>query len=101
MGLVLTFEASVNIVYMSLRMASDAPELHDHSAFMTFLLAGHGILSLLMFAGLVAFSVEARRAHRQGGNLIRERPRTSLAFVGFWTLSVASGELIYILQWAQ
>ncbi|MFO1532092.1 MAG: hypothetical protein ABR562_00090 [Thermoplasmatota archaeon] len=100
LGVTLGFEALVNMAYMSLRIASPAPELHASGA-MTWLLAGHGTLSLLMFAGLVGFAVEARRLHRQGRNLLRERPRTAAGFAALWTVSVLSGEAIFLLQLMQ
>lgn len=97
LSIVLAFEALVNITYMSLRMASPAPELH-HSAWMEGLLAGHGILSLLMFAGLVALAVDAFRLHKQGRNALRERPGVTLGFAILWSISVLSGEAIFLLQ---
>lgn len=97
LAVVLAFETFVNIAYMAVRIASPAPELHRSEGMMA-LLAGHGILSLVMFAGLVGFAVEANRLHKAGRNLLRERPRSALGFVALWTLSVLSGELIFALQ---
>jgi hypothetical protein len=96
LAITLGFEACVNIAYMSIRIASPAPELHA-SAAMEALLAGHGVLSLLMFAGLVALAVDAFRLHRQGRNALRERPKATLGFVVLWSISVLSGEAIFLL----
>lgn len=97
LGGVLAFEALVNITYMSLRIAMPSGGLKT-TGWMGWLLAGHGTLSLLMFVGLIAFALEARRLKRDGRNLVRERPGTTLGFVALWTLSIASGEAIYIVQ---
>jgi hypothetical protein len=96
LAVTLGFEALVNIAYMSLRIASRAPELHA-SAWMEALLAVHGTLSLLMFAALLVFSLEAFRQHKAGRNLLRERPRMLAAFVVAWSVSVLSGEAIFLL----
>jgi hypothetical protein len=96
LAITLAFEALVNIAYMSIRIASPAPELHVGPA-MEALLAGHGILSLLMFAGLVALAAEAFRLRRQGRNALRERPRATLGFAVLWAVSVLSGEAIFLL----
>lgn len=93
----LAFEALFNITYMALRIASPAPELHV-SPWMEGLLAAHGILSLLMFAGLIAVAVEAFRLHRQGRNLLRERPGTTMTFVVLWSISIVSGEAIFLVN---
>lgn len=96
LGVTLTFEALVNIAYMALRFARPTHELQGSG--MTLLLAGHGLLSLVMFAGLVAFAVEAARLRKEGRNVVRERPRSAVAFVALWALSILSGELVYALQ---
>lgn len=87
----------MNIVCMSIRIASPAPELH-YGGWMELLLAAHGTLSLLMFAGLIALAVDAFRLHGQGRNALRERPRAALTFTVLWAISVLSGEAIFLLQ---
>ncbi|MEA3203616.1 MAG: hypothetical protein QOI63_1295 [Thermoplasmata archaeon] len=96
LAITLAFEACVNIAYMSIRLVSHAPALHA-SAAMDLLLAGHGVLSLLMFVGLVLLAAEAFRLHKQGRNALRERPRATLGFAILWSVSVLSGEAIFLL----
>jgi hypothetical protein len=98
LAIVLLFETFVNIAYMSYRII--APSTHATGT-MAWLQAGHGTLSLLMFAGLIAFAMEANRLKKEGRNLLRERPRSAVAFVVLWSLSVASGEAIFLLSLAR
>jgi hypothetical protein len=95
LGVVLTFELFVNIAYMAIRTATASHEI-ARTPFMSTLLAIHGSLSLLMFVALVGFAFEAARLRREGRNAVRERPKATLAFVAFWTVSILSGEAIYL-----
>ena len=95
LAVVLAFEVLVNVAYMSWRLA--VPTVHIQQL-PSWLLAGHGVLSLLMLAGLLGFAAEAARMRRQGRNLVREHPGQALAFTVFWAVSVASGEAIYLMQ---
>ena len=95
LAVVLAFEVFVNVAYMVWRIA--IPTVHLQTL-PSWLLAGHGVLSLLMLAGLIAFAVEAGRLRRQKRNLVREHPGQAVGFAILWTVSVASGEVIYLLQ---
>jgi hypothetical protein len=97
LAITLTFEALVNMTYMTLRFVASPPELNATPA-MTWLMAGHGSLSLVMFIALVVFAIESHRANRAGRNLVRESPRMAAALVAFWMLAVLSGEALYLLQ---
>lgn len=99
LGVTLTFEATVNMAYMVMRLALPGEHI-PRSDGMTWLLAFHGTLSLLMFAALVGFAFEARRFKREGRNVLRERPKATLAFAIFWGISVLSGEAIYLVSLA-
>lgn len=100
LAIILAFEAFVNMGYMVYRIAIFRPGLATTGS-MGILLALHGTLSLFMFALLVAFAVEAGRLKRQGRNLVRERPRATAAFVAFWSLSVLSGEALFLTSLAR
>jgi hypothetical protein len=95
LAVVLAFEVFVNVAYMVWRIA--IPTVHLQTL-PSWLLAGHGILSLLMLAGLIAFAVEAGRLRRQKRNLVREHPGQAVGFAVLWGISVASGEVIYAMQ---
>lgn len=91
----LAFEACVNITYMTYRLAVP----HSPSAAPTWLVwfqGGHGALSLLMFVGLIILVGMATAVHADGRNFFRELPKTTLAFVVLWMLSVLSGEVIFV-----
>ena len=97
-SIVIAFETLVNIVYMISRLAAAEPR-GEHPAALTWLLAGHGTLSLLMFLGLVAFVMIAFRAAKvDRANLFRANPVLTWTFLGLWTLSVLTGEALYALQ---
>lgn len=95
----IAFETLVNITYMASRLTQHTTSGVDHPAWVTALLAGHGVLALAMFLGLVAYVVVAfRKVRVERDNLLARRKGMSYAFLVLWGLSVLSGELIYILQ---
>lgn len=98
-GITIAFETLFNITYMASRLGQSAQANLPQPAWVVALLAGHGTLSLAMFLGLIAFILIAYRRHRvEGINLFATRRRLTYAFLALWTLSVLSGELIYVLQ---
>lgn len=97
-AILLAFETLVNITYMSSRIVQSGPT-SDRPAWATWLLAGHGTLSLLMFLGLIAFVMLAfRHARVEKENYFRERMAPTWVFLALWTVSVLSGEALYVLQ---
>ena len=65
-GAVLTFEGSVNVVYMAI-MASKADRSSDISAGLKLFFAAHGTLSLIMFLALVVlYLISSRTRDSQG-----------------------------------
>lgn len=94
----LTYEVLVNISYMTFRLFSPAEGV-EHSAAMTRFLAFHGVLSLVMFLGLVALVMVAVREHRRGHNLLRQNPGMTWTFVVLWAVSVLTGEAIYVITY--
>jgi len=91
----LVYEILVNVAYMTFRMLFP-PADTAYPGWVEAVLPWHGILSLLMLLGLIGLVLEARRSALRGGNVLRERPRTALGFAILWTVSIASGEVIYI-----
>ena len=98
LAVALIYEVLFNISYMTLRLFTHI-EPHPHPPWMIALVAGHGALSLLMFLGLVAFSWLAYRAHTRGENLLARHANWTAAFVVLWTISVVSGEAVFVLEY--
>jgi hypothetical protein len=97
-AIVITFETVFNITYMAARMAQAAPAT-ERPGWATALMAGHGTLSLLMFLGLIAFVLLGYRAARvENANLFRSHIGLTWTFVVLWSLSILSGEALYVLQ---
>lgn len=99
LGVALAYEVIVNISYMTSRLFTHTDTSH-HADWMVALLAGHGILSLVMFLGLVALGGVAYVKHRrEGRNLFAERVGLTGVFVVLWTISILSGEAIFFLEY--
>lgn len=93
---VLAFEAVVNISYMAYRMAVPSHAFAEAPGWLTATAALHGILSLAMFLFLVFLAALAWRDAERGENFFRDHRGTTWAFAGLWTLSVASGEFLFV-----
>lgn len=99
LGVALAYEVIFNISYMTSRLFTHTDTGH-HADWMVALLAGHGILSLVMFLGLVALGGVAYVKHRrEGRNLFAERVGLTGVFVVLWTISILSGEAIFFLEY--
>lgn len=91
----LTYEIAVNVAYMTFRLLVPPTE-HTYPGWVEALLPWHGVLSLLMLLGLIALALEVRRMAKRGENVLQSRPGVTLAFAVLWTLSIVSGEVIYV-----
>lgn len=98
LGGALAYEVLFNISYMVSQLFTHGEPGH-HPGWMVALLAGHGILSLIMFLALVGFSAAAYRAHRQGRNLFADHLAWTGVFVVLWMVSILSGEAIFVLEY--
>ena len=96
-GVVIVFEFSVNMLYMIHRMNEQSDSGGDPT--LIALGATHGLLSLIVFILLVAFSVLAFNAHKRGRFFFREHMGITYGFVALWTISVLSGETLYYLNY--
>lgn len=94
----LTYEVLVNISYMTYRLIVPSEGV-EYSAGMGMFLAFHGLLSLVMFIGLVGLVIAAWRAHGKGLNLFRLHPSATAAFAVLWAVSVITGEVIYVVTY--
>ena len=95
---VLAFEFLVNITYMAYRMVVPAHGA-ELPSWLQATAALHGILSLGMFLALVFFAALAWRDDARGENFFRDHPGTTWTFVGLWTLSILSGEFLFVAMY--
>ena len=95
---VILFEFSVNMLYMIFRMQQQGQTGESSSAFVAFA-AGHGFLSLLVFIMFVVFCFLAYSGFKKGSFFFKENKNLTYVFIGLWTLSVVSGEILYFINY--
>ena len=95
------FEALVNVMYMANRSAAaTAPGAHEVlSTGMKAMYAAHGLLSLVAYLVFVVLGTLAHQEARQGRWFFRDHPRLMWTFLVLWTISIGSGELIFVLRY--
>ena len=95
----IVYETLFNVTYMVSRVFTHEEGVtHVHDPWVTWFVAAHGTLSLVMFIGLIWYVVWVRRRVKAGApNPLLEHRRLSQVFLVLWTLSVASGEAIYAM----
>ncbi len=94
------FEALVNVMYMANRSAQAATGSHEAlSTGMKIFFAGHGILSLLAYLVFVVLGIFAYQEQKDGRFFFRERPVLTWTFVAVWTVSIVSGEVIFLMHY--
>lgn len=93
------FEALVNVYYMATRAARASSGAESVSTAMKILFAAHGMLSLLAFLVFVILTVFAWQDQRAGRWYFRDRPVLTWAFLAVWTVSVGSGEVLFVLRY--
>lgn len=99
LGATLLFELCINVVYMAGR-AAHADTNSNLTTAMKLFYAGHGILSLIMFLGLVVVYLLALADDMKGREIWfrRHRPFTYV-IIFFWMVSVVSGEAIFVMTY--
>lgn len=97
----IVYETLFNITYMVSRLFEHEEGVtHHHPGWVTGFVAFHGTLSLLMFLGLIGFVVWAWRRVRAGdADPIGNWRRLSYGFLVLWTISILTGEAIYLMYW--
>jgi len=93
------FEALVNVVYMATRSSHAATGADAISPTMKLFFAGHGTLSLLAYLVFVMLAVFAWQDQRRGRFFFRERPALTWGFLAVWTVSIVSGEVLFVLRY--
>jgi len=94
------FEALVNVLYMANRAAQAASGTHEVlSTGMKLFYAGHGILSLVAYLVFVVLGIFAHQEQKDGRFFFRERPVLTWSFLVLWTISIGSGEAIFLMRY--
>jgi uncharacterized membrane protein YozB (DUF420 family) len=93
------FEAFVNVVYMANRASRAATGADAISPGMKVFFAAHGMLSLLAYLVFVILAVFAWQEQRAGRFFFRERPVLTWVFIAVWTVSIVSGEALFVLRY--
>ena len=93
------FEALVNVAYMATRASRASAGADTISTPMKIMFAAHGMLSLLAFLIFVVLAVYAWMDQRAGRWFFRERPALMWAFLILWTVSIGSGEVLFVLRY--
>lgn len=99
----LVYETVFNIAYMVSRLsAHEGTESEPRPGWYIGFIAFHGLLSLVMFVGLVALVIWAYMERRAGeAHPLGRHPRFSAVFLALWGVSILSGELIYGMYWLE
>lgn len=97
-AVVVVFEFSVNMLYMISRLRAEAAS-GEAIGPMALFAAGHGLLSLIVFIALVVFAFQAYQAWRHGAFYFRDHPTLTYVFLFFWGVSVATGEVLYVIRY--
>ena len=93
------FEALVNVVYMANRAARASTGADAIAPAMKVFFAAHGMLSLLAYLVFVVLAVFAWQDQRAGRWFFRDRPVLTWSFLAAWTVSVVSGEVLFVLRY--
>jgi hypothetical protein len=96
---VVLFEALVNVLYMSHRASQVSNGAVAMARGMSLFFAVHGMVSLLAFIVFVVLGVFAYQDQKREVYFFRERPGLTWTFLIVWTLSIVSGEAIFVLRY--
>ena len=94
------FEALVNVMYMANRAAQAAAGGAGTIApAMKIFFAAHGMLSLLAYLVFVILGVFAYQDQKDGRFWFRDRPALTWIFLVVWTISIVSGETLFVMRY--
>lgn len=94
---VIIFEFSVNMLYMIVRMQQHT--VTETNQTMLAFAAGHGFLSLLVFILFAVFAFLAYTASKKGKHFFRDNRAVTYSFIVLWSISVLSGEVLYLINY--
>lgn len=95
----LLYELIFNITYMAGQAPHHVKAAHAESPFVIILAIIHGTLSLLMFILLIVFFIFAWTRYRKGHNYFANHKILTSLFLFFWTFSIISGILFYLVEY--
>jgi hypothetical protein len=98
-GAALAYELIFNITYMAGRVPSHVKVAKIETPFIVGLAILHGVLSLIMFVALIVFFIFAWKAYRKGKNYFFEHKNLTFTFIVFWTFSILSGVIFYLVEY--
>lgn len=87
------YETAFNISYMFYKLPSHFSRFNK--AWYTALGATHGILSIVMFVGLIVFFLMAYKNYTRGTNYFRKHKYVSIIFLSFWLIALFTGFALY------
>lgn len=87
------YETLFNISYMFYKLPDHFSRFNK--TWYTVLGATHGILSLLMFIGLIVFISLAYKNYAKGTNYFREHKYITFTFLSFWLVALFTGFALY------
>lgn len=87
------YETFFNISYMFYKLPQHLSRFNK--AWYAALGATHGILSIIMFVGLIVFLLLAQRNYKKGTNYFREHRNISIVFLVFWLIALFTGFALY------
>lgn len=93
------FEALVNVLYMANRASQAATGAHEISTGMKIFFAAHGTISLVAYLVFVLLGIFAYQEQKDGRFFFRDRPVLTWAFLIVWTISIVSGEAIFVMRY--
>jgi len=94
------FEAFINVMYMATKSAqASSGATTGLSPAMRIFYAGHGMLSLLAYLVFVVLGVFAYQDQKENRFWFRDRPRLTWTFLVVWTISIVSGEAIFVAHY--
>ena len=93
------FEALVNVAYMANRTARAASGADTMSSTMRLAFALHGMVSLLAYLWFVVLGVIAAVQQQAGRFWFREHRLHTVLFLVVWTISVGSGEAMFVVRY--
>lgn len=98
-GFALLYEIAFNISYMASQVPEHAKAARVDVPFIIVLAIVHGTLSLIMFIALIIFFLVAWRKYKKGVNFFKNHRIFTFVFLFFWTFSILSGIVFYIVEY--
>ncbi len=93
------FEALVNVLYMANRAAQASASRELIAPGLRIFYASHGLLSLLAYIAFVVLGVFAYQDQRREQWFFRDRPALMWTFLVVWSVSIVSGEAIFVIRY--